>query len=184
MGKGSSALRGALVAGLVLVPGSASGRSADAGPRDAARSASSAGAPPVPHAGMWRIASGGPDDNEFVGSFVIGSDRVVLALRGTIERQAPTACGTGVVTVGGSLRIFDAIGLTPQGRRYSEWVVGRNVPTADPVIQPQRVQLIVAGRSTAGSIEIVFSAVRDASGGDIFYDGGNCDLNFLVRRRR
>jgi hypothetical protein len=184
MGRRSSGLHGALVAGLVLIPSNAFGRAADLGSRGlGAPSASIARAPAAPRAGIWRIASGGRGDDDFAGGFTISSDRAVWRLRGTIEPQAPAACGNGVVTVGGALRIFDAIGMTPQGSRYSEWVVGRNVPSADPVIQPERVQLTVAGRVTPGSLDIVFSAARDASGGDIYYDAGNCDLNFLVRRR-
>jgi hypothetical protein len=183
MHRGSAALGGALVVGLVLVPASAIGRPVADRSRARTPVAAVASAPAPPRAGLWRIASGGPNDDNLAGAFTINRGHTVSRLSGRIQSQAPAACGTGTVTVDGSMRIFDATGMTPQGHRYSEWVVGRNVPSADPVIQPQRVQLTVAGRRVAGSLAIVFASIREESGGDIYYDGGNCDLNFLVGRR-
>lgn len=140
------------------------------------------GAPP-PRAGTWRIISGGPSDDNLLGSFTIGANRTVSRLAGRIQRDAETACGTGVVTVSGSEKIFLASGRTPAGSPYNEWVVGRSEPDADPVIQASSVQLIVNGKHVDGALDIVFSNIRNQSGGDIYYAGGNCDLNFLVRRR-
>ena len=139
--------------------------------------------PPPPRPGAWAIASGGTDDNNLSGSFTVGAGPLVSGLRGRIQRHAGPACARGTVAMIGTQRIFDAIGIDPQRSPYSEWVVGRNEPGTDPVIQPSPAQLLVAGRHVTGWIEIVFSSVRAESGGDIYYDAGNCDLNFLIRRR-
>ncbi len=139
--------------------------------------------PPPPSAGTWRIISGGPSDDNLRGSFTVGANGTVSRLGGRIQSDAETACGSGVVTVNGSQKIFLASGRTPAGRPYNEWVVGRSEPGADPVIQPANTQLTVNGKHLDGALDIVFSNIRNESGGDIYYAGGNCDLNFLVRRR-
>lgn len=161
-----------LVAGLVLTPASAYGALLPA-----------LAATPPPRSGVWTMSSGGAKDDELVGTFTISSTRVVSKLHGTIRVDAPRACGSGTVTVLGSERIIDATGINPEGKRYSQWVVGVNAPGADPVIRPTRVQLIVGRRSVQGSLDIVFSSLHGESVGDIYYDAGNCDLNFLVQRR-
>ncbi len=148
----------------------------------AARTAKFARAPSPPQAGVWRISSGGVDDDNLLGSFTIGANRYLSRLHGTIQSDAENACGTGTVTVAGKQRIIDASGVNPEGSAYGEWVVGRNEQNADPVVQPTRVQLIVGARHIDGSLDIVFSDARGESGGDIYYYGGNCDLNFLVQR--
>jgi hypothetical protein len=173
MRRRSSAARACLLAAVVLIPASAV----------AAPIAQLDGALPPPRAGTWRIISGGPSDDNVHGSFTIGANGTVSRLAGRIRRDAETACGTGVVTVSGSQKIFLASGRTPAGSPYNEWVVGRSEPGADPVIQPASVKLIVNGKHVDGALDIVFSNIRNQSGGDIYYAGGNCDLNFLVRRR-
>jgi hypothetical protein len=140
-------------------------------------------APPPPTAGAWRITSGGRGDDNLLGSFTLSTGRTVTRLAGRIQRGVEPACGHGLVTVISSEKIFLASGRTLEGSPYDEWVVGRSEPNADPFIQPVAVQLIVNGRHVGGALEIVFSTVRNQSGGDIYYAGGNCDLNFLVRRR-
>ncbi|MGO9901179.1 MAG: hypothetical protein ACLP0J_16135 [Solirubrobacteraceae bacterium] len=163
-------LRAWLITGLVLIPASAV-----AVPR-----AELARAPSPPQAGAWRISSGGLDDDNLLGSFTIGANRYLSGLHGTIQSDAETACGTGTVTVAGKHKIIDASGINPEGNAYSDWVVGRNQQNADPVIQPTRVRLIVGSEHIAGSLDLVFSNTRGQSAGDIYYYGGNCDLNFVV----
>ncbi len=162
-----------LIAGLILTPGAVAAQSAEL---------ARAPVPPPPPAGVWRIGSGGAADDNLAGSFTVGPSQYLSGLHGKIQSDAESVCGTGSVAVPGRQRIVDAHGVNPQGSAYSEWVVGRNQPLADPVIQPTRVALIVGARHIVGSLDIVFSNARGESGGDIYYHGGDCDLNFLVQR--
>ncbi len=167
----SNLARAAIAVVVLLVPSSA-----------LAARAVTAGAPAPPKAGAWKMTSGGANDDEFVGTFTIGHNLSVSHLTGTIAPGGETACGTGKVSLVTSEKIFDATGTDPEGSNYNEWVVGRNEESADPVIQPVRVTLSHNGKQIKGSFDLVFTTHRGESGGDIYYDGGNCDLSFLIVR--
>jgi hypothetical protein len=138
--------------------------------------------PPRPDAGTWHVTG-----DELTGSFRVSSNRHEAShFRATIGPQGETSCGSGKVSVIGRLRIFDAKGMDPEGDRYSEWAVGRNVPTADPVIQNIKVTVVHGGHRHKGHFEMVFVGRRGHSktedaGGQVTY-GGDCDLQFTMRK--
>ena len=170
--RGSRALTAALVALLATLALAAT---------SAAHLAKSKPAAPV--AGAWQITG------DLVGTFTIAAKHHVTAFQGTVGSSAESACGTGMVAVAGTQTIFDAKGTDPEGKKYSEWVVGKNEPNADPVIQPIKVTLTVAGQTTKGSLYLVFSTAAELkqgspSSGEIIFTGtlggapAPCDLQF------
>jgi hypothetical protein len=110
----------------------------------------------------------------------------VTKLSVKIGPGAETASGIGTISVIGKHRLYDAKGTSEFGS-YNEWVVGRNEPNDDPVIQPEKVTLGRAGKHFHGRLDIVFSKPRGGvtSGGDIVFNTkkfGGCDLSFGIKK--
>ena len=156
--------------------------SASAGASPSARTAARL-APP--RAGDWEMLAPG-EVSEIKGTLTVTRAQYLTSVKGTIQSGAETACGEGTVVVQGRHRIFDARGEGAYGP-YNEYVVGRSDPSADPVIQPIRVQLLVDGRAEKGTMEMVLSHRGEGlNGGSISYPGaagsGGCELSFTARR--
>ena len=155
-----------------------------------AGAASASHTPVAPEPGKWvfyNSSSGfGP---ELIGSMVVSSGhKYVKHFSGTLGSGADSACGTGKLRVVGKLKIIDAKGENELGNHYNEWAVGRNTPSKDPAISPEKVTLVHAGKRIKGHIYLVFEGRKGVtkkydSGGEVTYAGGNCDLSFEVKKR-
>jgi hypothetical protein len=138
-------------------------------------------APVAPATGKWHITG------DITGAFrVTSKHRYAKSLHATIGADAETACGTGKVSVVGKHRIFDAKGDNSYGH-YSQWIVGRNVSSAIPTIQPEKVTVIHDGKRVKGKYDLAFVGRHghNKNGnafGEISYDHGNCDLQFDVKK--
>ena len=133
----------------------------------------------APQSGAWKIEQlQGADD--LAGSFTMHGTRITR-FHGSIATGAETTCGTGDVALGQALTRFEAKGMNDEGGRYDEWAVGRNAPDADPVIQPIKVKVVHKGRTVSGSVWLVWRS-STLGNGELYYDRGQCDLQFLLKR--
>jgi hypothetical protein len=158
-----------VTAGIAVVPASMA-----AGTR-------SAGSPPV--AGAWRLHSlnnGAPEVKS--GAFTLTSHLFVSGLHLTLGPGAETPCGTGSIAV-------EVLGEQQLNRNPRNDLGGATneyaVSSPTNVITPVEVKVVVNGKQEAGAMEIAFGpGTRGGAhtGGDLYYDNGNCDLGFGVSK--
>ena len=141
----------------------------------------STGLPPA--AGVWKLHSinnGAPEVAS--GAFTVTSRLFVTGLHLVVGPGAETACGAANVSVkvlGSQLLRHDP--PSTLGSPTNEYAISS--PTS--VIEPVSVKVTGNGRKQAGQLEIAFGpGTRGGAhtGGDVYYDHGNCDLSFGVAK--
>jgi hypothetical protein len=135
-----------------------------------AASAAAAGTTAAPPSGTYRLSG------DLKGSFQVKGTRITH-FHATLTKTAETPCGTGTIAAAQALTAIHATGTDPEGSHYAFWAVGRNEPSADPVIQPTRAKFDRNGKTITGSID--FGMQRHGAG-NIYYDHAGCDLQFEV----
>jgi hypothetical protein len=146
-------------------------------------------APKAPIVGHWKVNHTATTDVEAAGGgFVVTAHhRFMRGFEVKLGPDAETACGTGTIHLVGRQRIYDAKGTGEFGSS-NEWVVGKNEPTADPVIQPSKVTLGRGGKHFKGRFRTVFTKSRGGvtSGGEIDFTpkgpDGSCQLDFGIKK--
>jgi hypothetical protein len=116
------------------------------------------------------------------GSFTITSHQFVAGFHLTLGPGAESPCGTGkiTVTVSGQQRLIWNP-LSDLGNPSNEYAISS--PT--DVINPVNVTVSVNGKRQAGQLEIAFGPGTKGgahTGGDLYYNAGNCDIGFGVKK--
>jgi hypothetical protein len=144
-------------------------------------------APKPPVVGHWKVIHSASVIEATGGGFTVTHRHAaVTGVSVTVGPDAETACGTGTINVIGKHRLYDAKGSGQFGS-YNVWVVGKNAPNDDPVIQPEKVTLGRAGRHFNGRLDIIFAKPRGglSSDGNIVFNNktfGSCQLTFNFKK--
>lgn len=115
------------------------------------------------------------------GSFTVIAGQYVTDLHGTITANAETSCGTGTITVPGKIKIVHGTGEDSYGA-YNVYAAGLIDPSADPIVQPQRLVLLHNGKRLTGSVEVSFVWPPEkggSTGAEINYGTCSLELAFL-----
>ena len=127
---------------------------------------------------------------------VAGNGRSISAVQLVIGPNAATACGSGTLTVAGTLPMHIVDGGPS---RKPEYIVGRGdvvSPGSAYKRRPITVRVTVDGMQLAGQLDVVFRTPRGGAGraqdfGEISYrtptafasgNGGSCDFQVLIAK--
>ncbi len=146
-----------------------------------------AGHTPPPDAGVWSVTNEGFSGHEVVGQFKVARNhKSVTGFKIKLNSDMTTACGSGTVKVRGKLKLYEAKGQGEYGA-YDQWVVGKNKPSADPVIQPEKITIIHSGKKQTARLYIAFVGRKGHdkegnAGGELLYKHSACDIQFTVKK--
>ena len=95
----------------------------------------------------------------------------ITGFHGTLTKTAELPCGTGTISVLGTLKLVHFTGQRAEGS-YNFWGIGHNQPSAD-FVQPVRVKIDHNGKAVSGSLDL---RIGRRGAGDIYYNHNTCDL--------
>ena len=139
--------------------------------------ARSAASPPAP--GVWKLHSinNGPPELKN-GSFTVTSHAYLTGFHLTLGPGAESPCGTGAlaVKVVGEQKLIDDP-TNDIGGATDEYALS----SPSDVITPVAVKVTVNGKEQTGALALAFGPGTHGgahTGGDLYYNGNNCDLGF------